>query len=107
MEQSLVDVLAALGSATIESGPITTRDRGVTVLGVCEGQRITINEAALVVPTLVHELLHAARPAATEHAVNCLTARVLRTLTDEDVERIYCIYQRAKRRHRRTPKDAD
>jgi hypothetical protein len=103
----LLDVLTALGSASIESGRIVTSDEGVTVMGLCEGQAITINEAALVLPIVVHELVHAVRPQATEHAVCCLTARVLRGMSDADVEHVYRLYVMAKRRHRRTPKDAD
>jgi len=98
----LLDVTAALGSASITSGQIVPEKhrRYMTVLGLQEGRHVTINEGALVVPTLIHELIHYVRPHYTELGVERACQRLLRSLTDDDIEHLFRLYLRAKRRHR-------
>lgn len=62
------------------------QDRGENiVLGVCcptdEGFQITLNPIDIFLPTLIHELIHAAYPEKSETAVVKYTKVVLATLT--------------------------
>ena len=100
----LLDLVAALGQAHITSGQIRTpRKRSpYTILGLCEGKQITINEAQLLLPVILHELTHYVRPHWTERGVERATQRLLRSLSDDDVEHLYRLYRAAKRRHRKS-----
>lgn len=103
----LVDVLMALGSVTfIEQTLVdlrTTYRNKHEILGALEGRRIYINplhhkRKAEVVSTLLHEGIHACRPTWSEAGVKAAEARLLRRLTDEEVDAIYANYQHAVKR---------
>lgn len=93
----MVEVLAALGTVPLRSGWIDDDEcESLTVYGTCEPSRhtsvVTINEAAHLVDTILHELLHHIRPGWSETTVRRFTSRLYRQLNSDEVQRIYDIY---------------
>ena len=72
------------------------------VYGLIEGQKITVNPALSVMDSLVHELIHRARPRWGEARVVKETCRILRAMPDEEIRRWHRQYNRVKRL-RKTP----
>lgn len=99
----LLDLVAALGQASITSGQIRPgRKRApYVILGLQEGRSITINEGQILLPVILHELVHYVRPDWSELGVERATQRLLRSLSDDDIEHLYRLYRRARRRHRK------
>lgn len=94
----MVEVLAALGTVPIRSGWLEDEDdpESMTIFGVCEPtgntSTVRINEAAHIVDTIIHEILHHLRPAWTETTVRRFSTRLYRQLQNDEVQRIYDIY---------------
>lgn len=70
--------------------------------GLCnwETQNITVNPSVSVVDTLVHELLHRRFPKWSEDRVRMHTWRVMRSLTQQDVQKWYRRYKRHAKKKR-------
>jgi len=83
----LLEVVAAIGAGRIEIGPIHDKDDWVS--GICEGARIRINPAIDVVDSTLHECLHRLRPAWVERTVKARTTRLMRQLSDAEIDKIY------------------
>lgn len=84
----LLEIAAAVGAGRIRIEPI--RSEGCFIHGVTEGDgRITINPAIDVVDTLVHECLHRLRPTWSERAVKAKTTRLMRQLSDQEIEKLF------------------
>lgn len=68
--------------------------------GLCnwETQEVTVNPAPNVVDTLIHELLHRRFPKWSEERVRVETWRVMRQMSDTDVQAWYRKYKRLARR---------
>jgi hypothetical protein len=90
----LIEVIAALGAGGIREAFIEAHD--AKVAGYCEGGRVTVNPIFDTVDTLIHELLHRLRPRWTERGVATRTRRLMNTLSDREVARIYELYQGIK-----------
>jgi hypothetical protein len=94
----LLRVCAELGAGRISEGEI--RDAKVHVDGICDGRRIIVNPAPAMVDTVIHECIHRLHPEWSESYVRGRTTRLLRALTDEQVQTIYGEYQRRKSRRK-------
>lgn len=105
----LVEVLLKLGSAEwIEQHLVDRRKtyrKGVDVLGAFhyEANRVYINHLAHkrradIVSTLLHEGIHQTRPQWTERGVDRAERRLMRLLTDNQVDAIHRQYKQAVRR---------
>lgn len=78
----------------IDEGFITAkRDH---VAGLWEGDRIVINEAVLIVATLLHEALHDLHPRWGEKRVERETFKLMETLSDRQVRGIHQTYRRRR-----------
>lgn len=102
----LIDVLAELGAGRISEDFIRSESSNYIVEGLCEGRHVTVNPVPAIVDTLLHELIHRARPSWTERTVRSRTKRLVGMLTVAEQEAIYAVYQRVvvkvKRRGRRS-----
>lgn len=95
----LMEVLVALGAGRVAFGAIHAD--GEVVHGIAEKSgAITINPAASVVDTAVHELLHRLRPAWSERSVRSRTAKIMRGLTDAEIDKFYELLLVQARRRR-------
>ena len=84
----LLEIAAAVGAGRIRIGTIASE--GVFVHGVTEPDgQITINPAVDVVDTLLHEACHRLRPAWSERAVKARTTRMMRQLSDAEIEKLF------------------
>jgi DNA-binding sugar fermentation-stimulating protein len=103
----LLRVCAEIGAGRITEAYI--HDPGYMTEGLTEGSRITINPAHATVNVLVHECIHALRPAWSEQTVRSRTSQICRRLTDAETQAIFQEYQQLKKSRRtmkRIPKDA-
>lgn len=64
--------------------------------GLCEGGKVYVDPAPSIVETLLHELLHRARPRWGERRVDAEAKRMLRQMSTQEVRRWYRTYQRVK-----------
>lgn len=92
------DVLLALGKAEVVEQMLFDKDPDLNILGVLEGQRITINplhhkRQKHVVATLLHEAIHYVRRAWSEGKVRQAERELMEALTLENREAIYKLYQ--------------
>jgi hypothetical protein len=102
----IVELLAALGAETIRAGYLVDDEYPdeMDLLGICGERAVVINEAAHLVRTLVHELIHRIRPAWSEASVTRRTTQVMRQLSHAEIDRLYQVYcarRRATKRPRR------
>ena len=88
-------VVAELGSGGITEQYIADDHQHVD--GLCEGQQITINPSHQTVDTVIHEILHRMFPTRTERSIRRTTSMLRKTLTDDEVQAFYDIYQKRKR----------
>lgn len=85
----LVQVLARFGEVRFIEKWLPAR-RGEYTYGLWEeGGTITINPAAHLVNTIIHEIIHDIRPNASERVVKMLTTQICRKLSDEQFQAIY------------------
>jgi len=79
----------------------SVRDPIWIVDGIQDGDTIYIDPRPSILDTLIHELLHRARPKWSETAVRKHTAYLMNAMTDEQIRRRWWrAYQRTKKRHR-------
>ncbi len=104
----VLEVVAALGAGRVHAASLRDEDNpeGLWVYGMCEPPTngratITVNEAENLIDTIIHECIHAIRPAWSERAVRGRTTRVLRSLTQAERERIHSVYAAVKHNRRR------
>jgi hypothetical protein len=84
----LLEVAAAVGAGRIRFRTLASED--FFVHGMTEDNgRITINPAPEIVDTLVHECLHRLRPTWSERAVKAKTTRLMKQLSDAEVEKLF------------------
>lgn len=84
----LLEIAAAVGAGRIRFRTLVSED--VFVHGMTEDNgRITINPAPEIVDTLVHECLHRLRPKWSERAVKARTTRLMRQLSDAEIEKLF------------------
>ncbi len=55
---------------------------------------ITVNPVEHIVDTLIHELIHMVYPSYSERAVCSLTGKVMKELTEDELQTIYREYRR-------------
>jgi hypothetical protein len=94
----LIRILADLGAGKVTEAYIC--DATHFVEGLCTPGprgRVTINPMISVVDTLIHECLHAQCPQWSERSIKTQTTRLMRQLSDAEVQAIYEQYQRCKR----------
>lgn len=84
----LIEVIAAIGAGRMELGPI--HDDTEFVDGYAEPNgKVRINPAPAVVDTVLHEMLHRMRPAWSERAVRSKATRLMRSLSDPEIDRLH------------------
>lgn len=88
----MLEVVAAIGAGRIELGPIHSEDPSEFIHGLAwPDGTVRINLAPSVVQTVVHELLHRMRPTWTERAVRAKTTRLIKQLSDAEIDRLYTL----------------
>lgn len=103
LDRLFVEVVAAFGAAPVDARRIDDEDEpGAITYGVCEGGRITIDEAPHLVETMLHELVHRMRPRWGERRTLAAERALFARLSREQVEALYSIYL-AVRRSRKSP----
>jgi len=101
----LLRVMAELGAGRIREGWIPS-ERDYYADGQTRGQDITINPAAEVVVTLIHELLTRLYPQWSERYIKNRVSYLMKRMTDEEVRLLYAEYQqRAKKGKYRKAED--
>jgi hypothetical protein len=98
--KALVEAVSLeLRKGLIYEAPIVgSEDHHVEGLCSWETQEITVNPAPNVVDTLIHELLHRRFPRWSENRVRLETWRVMRQMSDADVQAWYRKYRRLAKR---------
>jgi hypothetical protein len=91
-------VWSELGAGRIREGYVS--DPHQFIDGYIEGQDIWINPAPAVVQTLIHEILHRLYPNWTERYVAGQTTRLMRRMSDQEVQDLYEEYQKRVKRSR-------
>jgi hypothetical protein len=84
----LIEVIAAIGAGRIDLGPIHDDDSFVDGYAEPNG-RVRINPAPAVVETALHEMLHRMRPKWSERSVRAKATRLIRALSDPEIDRLY------------------
>jgi hypothetical protein len=84
----LIEVIAALGAGRIDLGPIHDDESFVDGYAERNG-RVRINPAPALVDTALHELIHRLRPGFSERAVRAKTTRLMRQLSDPEIDALY------------------
>ena len=93
LDRLFVDVLTALGQGKV-SAETWLESEGELLDGHCDDDgKVQINEASVLVPTLLHELVHRVRPEYTERGATRWATMLLRHISRAQVERIYEMYQ--------------
>lgn len=88
----LIEVLVALGAGKTEIGPIHCDGELIQGCALLDGT-VRINPAVEVVDTALHELLHRLRPTWSERKVRHETRQLLASLTDAEIDKVYCLVQ--------------
>lgn len=107
LDPLLTDVVAALAAGKVHAAAIEDEDRPGQlsaygcVVPEAGGQAMYIDEAFTLIDVLLHEGIHMARPEWSEHAVRTHTARLLKRLTREDIDRLYTLYMSRRRVRKR------
>ena len=71
------------------------RSQGCDVYGLWEPEgRVTINPQPHIVDTILHELLHELNPNYSERAVRSIVGKLLKGMTEEEMQAIYTEYKR-------------
>lgn len=97
----ILELVAAIGAGRIELGPI--HDDTEFVHGYAQKNGVVrINPAASVVDDVLHELTHRMRPKWKEHAVRSRVGRIIRQLSDPEIDTIYTLLL-SSAKTRRTP----
>lgn len=99
----MVRVCAELGKGRVSERYIAAGSK-VTVYGICEGRDVTINAAASVVDTVIHELLHRMFPKWSENYVRNRTSWLKNQMSDAEVQAFYECYQRCAVRRKSSVK---
>ncbi len=102
----LAELVEAIRTLPLEARYLEDDERpnAVKILGLCDhgpNGRLTVNEAATTVETLLHEALHAIRPDWSERTVDRRANNLFIKLTSEEVLGIHKQYLRRVRRVRR------
>ena len=95
----LIKVMSLLGETNISEQYITKDPGGVDVYGTWneDTNTLIINPVPHIVDTLIHELLHKLHPEYSEQAVRSQTGKLMKQLTDAELQAIYDMY--LKRAH--------
>ena len=88
----LLRLMARLGELEFQEAFIPS-EHGRYVYGLTDGI-ITVNPIPHIVDTVIHEVLHEFFPRRSEHTILSLTGKLMRQLTDADLQAIYAEYQR-------------
>jgi hypothetical protein len=109
-----VEVLVALGAGNLSIGPIHCEDGSQYVQGyavLAKGRQrghVRLNPSLDLVDTAVHELTHRLRPRWSEAKVRAQTRKIMRELSDAEVDAVYAAIQAvATVRRRRAVVDVD
>lgn len=84
----LVEVIAAIGAGRLMVESIHSDEAFVDGMMEPDGY-VTINPAPSIVDTAIHEMLHRMRPQWSERAVRAKTTRLIRQLSDPEIDRLY------------------
>jgi len=99
----MLEVAAAIGAGRITLDSI--HDDTDFVYGYCEGGsgKIVINPALPVVEVAIHECLHRLRWAWSEQTVQARTTRLMRQLSNAEIDRLYALILAGQPTRRRRP----
>jgi len=96
----ILRIMARLGELTFEERFLPTegqdaKGRRGYVYGQTEYDgRIIVNPIPHIVDTVIHECLHELSPNYAESAIKSLTVKLMRQLTDTNLQTIYAEYKR-------------
>ena len=107
----LLEIVAAIGAGRITIGPIHSESERIEGYAVDKGKRrgrVYINPQISFVDTAIHELLHRLRPRWSEGTVRRRTGKLMRALSDQEIDKVYELIQvSAKVRKRAVVIEAD
>jgi hypothetical protein len=91
-----IDVVAGMGAGNLSIGPIRCEGGleyadGAMLTGPTTRGHVRIDPSRNIVDTAIHELLHRMRPRWSERKVRAQTARMLKALSDAEVDRLYAL----------------
>lgn len=90
----LLKLLARMGEIEFKEGWLPAEGR-LNVYGQWEPTGIiTINPMPHVVDTILHELIHEAEPRWSERAVSSMTGKLMKQLSEDEIQMIYSEYRR-------------
>ena len=86
--------MARMGDVQFKEGWIP-RTKGCDTYGCWQPDgQVLINVIPHAVDTILHELLHEARPQYSERAVRSIVGKLLKKMTEEEMQTIYAEYRR-------------
>ena len=100
----LLEVVAGVGAGQItETSLAGEMDEDMRVYGYCwtPGGEVDIDPAPSVMPILLHELVHRMRPDWTELAVQRAASRLMRSLSNTEIQAIFSVYEGVRQRGRK------
>lgn len=93
----LLKLLTRLGEVTVKEAYLARPHGCGDVYGYWDPDgTITINPVPHIVNSLLHELLHEACPSYSERAVCSITGKLMKRLTEEELQAIYAEYVRKR-----------
>jgi hypothetical protein len=91
----LLKLMARMAEVEFREEYIPQAKDGCDIYGLWDSSGvITINPIPHVVTTVVHELLHEAKPDYSERAVRSMVGKLMKQLTEEEMITIYEEYRR-------------
>ena len=87
----MLEIAAAIGAGRMALRLL--RDDGAFCHGLTmDGGEIAVNPLPDTINTVVHEAIHRLRPAWSERTVLARTTKLIRQLTDEELETLYVLF---------------
>ena len=90
----LLHVLSRLGELSFEERYLPMHAGRYTEGMWHEGGRIIVNPMPHIVDTVIHECLHEMYPKYRERAIQSLTGKLLKKLSEDELQAIYAAYRR-------------
>jgi len=90
----LLKLMARAGELDFEECWIPSVNGCKTLADWSDKGRIRVNPMPHVVDSVIHELLHEACPTYSERAVRSMTGKLMKQLSDEEIQAIYAEFRR-------------
>lgn len=98
----LLECMAALGRTIVTEAYIRKDRADARYYGLQEPGHIWVNPVTPVVEVTIHELLHEIRPDWSESTVAAFTTKLMHQMTDEEIQKVYALYEDRKVQQSRT-----